>query len=44
MPTDVTELTIALSPRQYEDLSTSLPTRDDLRSAEVGLEEPQIVL
>ena len=38
MPTSVTELTNALSPGQYEDLSTSLPTRDDLRFGEVDLE------
>ena len=31
MPTSVTELTNALSPGQYEDLSTKLPARDDLR-------------
>ena len=30
MPTTVTELTNALSPGQDEDLSTNLPTRDDL--------------
>ena len=40
MPTIVTELTIALSPGQFEDLSTKLPTRDDLRVGEVDLEEP----
>ena len=40
MPTSVTELTNALSPGQYEDLSTNLPTRDDLRCGEVDLEEP----
>ena len=37
---NVTELTNALSPAQYEDLSTNLPTRDDLRFGEVDLEEP----
>ena len=31
-----------LSPGQYEDLSTNLPTRDDLRLGEVDLEEPPI--
>ena len=31
IPTSVTELTNALSPGPYEDLSTSLPTGDDLR-------------
>ena len=30
------------SPRQYEDLSTNLPTRDDLRFGEVDLEEMPI--
>ena len=40
MPTSVTELTNALSPGQYEDLPTNLPTRDDLRFGEVDLEEP----
>ena len=43
MPTSVTELTNALSPGQYEDLSTNLPTRDDLRFGEVDLEEPPLV-
>ena len=38
----MTELTNALSPGQYEDLSTNLPTRDDLRFGEVDLEEPPI--
>ena len=38
VPTSVTELTNALSPGQYEDLSTDLPTRDDLRFGEVDLE------
>ena len=42
MPTSVTELTNALSPGQYEDLSTSLPTRDDLRFGEVDLEAPPL--
>ena len=32
------ELTNALSPGQYEDLSTSLQTGDDLRFGEVDLE------
>ena len=35
VPTSVTELTNALSPGQYEDLSTDLPTGDDLRFGEV---------
>ena len=43
LPTSVTELTSALSPGQTEDVSTSLPTRDDLRFGEVDLEEPQFV-
>ena len=42
IPTSVTGLTNALSPGQYEDLSTSLPTRDDLRFGEVDLEAPPI--
>ena len=42
VPTSVTELTNALSPGQYEDLSTDLPTRDDLRFGEVDLEEPPV--
>ena len=42
MPTSVTELTNALSPGQYEDLSTNLPTRDDLRFGEVDLGEPPV--
>ena len=42
MPTSVTELTNSLSPGQYEDLSTSLPTRDDLRFGEVDLEAPPV--
>ena len=42
MPTSVTELANALSPGQYEDLSTNLPTRDDLRFGEVDLEQPPI--
>ena len=42
MPTIVTELTNALSPGQYEDLSTSLPTRDDLRFGEVDLDAPLV--
>ena len=42
MPTSVTELTNALSPGQHEDLSTNLPTRDDLRFGEVDLEEPPV--
>ena len=37
VPTNMTELTNALSPGQYEDLSTDLPTRDDLRFGEVDL-------
>ena len=40
VPTSVTELTNALSPGQYEDLSTDLPTGDDLRFGEVNLEVP----
>ena len=39
MPTSVAELKKGLSPGQYEDLSTNLPTRDDLRFGEVDLEE-----
>ena len=42
VPTSVTELTNALSPGQYEDLSTDLPTRDDLRFGEVELEVPPV--
>ena len=42
LPTSVTELTNALSSGQYEDLSTSLPTRDDLRFGEVDLEAPPV--
>ena len=42
MSTSVTELTTALPPGQYEDLSTSLPTRDDLRIGEVDLEAPPV--
>ena len=42
MPTSVTALTNALSPGQYEDLSTSLPTRDDLRFGEVDLVAPPV--
>ena len=42
MPTSVTELTSALSPGQYEDLSTSLPTRGDLRFGEVDLGAPPV--
>ena len=42
VPTSVTELTNALSPRQYEELSTDLPTRDDLRFGEVGFEVPPV--
>ena len=38
----VTELTNAWSPGQYEDLSTDLPTRDDLRFGEVDLEVPPV--
>ena len=41
-PTSVTELTNALSPGQYEDLSASLPTGDDLRFGEVDLGEPRV--
>ena len=43
MPTSVTELMSALSPGQYEDLSTNLRTRDDLRFGEVDLEERLLV-
>ena len=42
IPTSVTELTNALSPVQYEDLSTSLPTGDDLPFGEVDLETPPV--
>ena len=35
-------MTNALSPGQYEDLSTSLPTGDDLRFGEVDLETPPV--
>ena len=42
MPTSVTELTSALSPGQYEDLSTNLPTRDGLRFGEVDLGAPPV--
>ena len=42
VPTSVTELTNALSPGQHEDLSTDLPTRDDLRFGEVDLEVPPV--
>ena len=42
VPTSVTELTNALSPGQYEDLSTHLPTRDGLRFGEVDIDEPPI--
>ena len=42
VPTSVTELTNALSPGQYEDLSTDLPTGDDLRFGEVDLEAPPV--
>ena len=42
VPTSVTELTNALSPEQYEDLSTDLPTGDDLRFGEVDLEVPPV--
>ena len=42
MPTNVTELTKALSPGQHEDLSASLPTGDDLRFGEVDLGEPRV--
>ena len=42
IPTSVTELTKALSPGQYEDLSTNLPTGDDLRFGEVDLETPPV--
>ena len=42
VPTSVTELTNALSPGQYEDLSTDLPTGDDLRFGEVDLEVPPV--
>ena len=42
VPTSVTELTNALSPGQYEDMSTDLPTGDDLRFGEVDLEVPPV--
>ena len=42
MPTSVTELTNALSPGQYEDLSASLPTGDDMRFGKVDLGEPPV--
>ena len=42
MPTSVTEVTNALSPGQYEDLTTRLPTGDDLRLGEVDLEAPPV--
>ena len=42
MPTSVTEMTSALSPAQFEDLSTNLPTGHDLRFGEVDLEEPPV--
>ena len=42
VPKSVTELTNALSPGQYEDLSTDLPTGDDLRFGEVDLEVPPV--
>ena len=42
VPTSVTELTNAMSPGQYEDLSTDLPTGDDLRFGEVDLEVPPV--
>ena len=42
IPTSVTELTNALSPGQYEDLSTSLPTGDDLRFGEMDFETPPV--
>ena len=42
IPTSVTELTNPLSPGQYEGLSTSLPTRDDLRFGEMDLEVPPV--
>ena len=42
IPTSVTELTNAVSPGQYEDLSTNLPTGDDLRFGEVDLEAPPV--
>ena len=35
-------MTNALSPGQYEDLSTSLPTGDDLRFGEVDLGTPPV--
>ena len=38
----MTELTNALSPGQYEDLSTSFSTGDDLRFGEVDLEAPLV--
>ena len=42
VPTSVTEVTNSLFPGQYEDLSTDLPTRDDLRFGEVDLEVPPV--
>ena len=42
VPTSVTELTNASSPGQYEDLSTDLPTGDDLRFGEVDLAVPPV--
>ena len=42
VPASVTELTNALSPGQFEDLSTDLPTRDDLRFGEVDFEVPPV--
>ena len=40
VPTSVTELSNALSLGQYEDLSTDLPTGNDLRFGDVDLEVP----
>ena len=42
MPTSVSELTNALSPGQYEDWPTNLPTRDDQRFGVVDLGEPLV--
>ena len=42
MPTNVTELTNALSPGQNEDLLARLPTGDDLRFGEVDLGDPPV--
>ena len=42
VPTSVTELTNASSLGQFEDLSTDLPTGDDLRFGEVDLAVPPV--